>query len=188
MAKAKKNAPITVGGLDDGESWLNRTWRPAAAVVYLIICLFDFIIAPAFMGFKSANISQMATSIKGLDPAVAIALIQNRTPWVPLTMQGSGLFHVAFGAILGVAAWTRGMGQIEQLRQQGESDRSPFTPTMVPTYYPPAAYQPQPAPGPQPVAQPTPAPVTQVNIQPAVATASSPVPDNPDVPDNVDKY
>lgn len=175
MAKKKNN----LGSWDQGESWLNRTWRPAAAVVYLMICLFDFIVAPAFMGFKSANIVQMANSIKGLDPAIAIALIQNRTPWQPLTLQGSGLFHVAFGAILGVAAWTRGSAQIEQIRQQGESDRSPYTPTMVPTYY-------LPTPVTQPVT-PTPAPVQtppQPQADPAPTNATGV--DNPDA--EPDKY
>ena len=173
MASKKIKDPIDP--LEDGESWLNRTWRPAAAIVYLIICLFDFVLAPAFMGFKSANISVMAQSLKGLDPAVAIAIIQNRTPWVPLTMQGSGLFHVAFGAILGVAAWTRGNAQIEQIRQSGESDRSPNTPTMVPTYYIPSAMAPMPA------------PVTTVNVQ---SPPTAPV-DNPDAqtpPAEPDKY
>lgn len=167
--------------LENGESWLNKTWRPAAAVVYLIICLFDFVIAPAFMGFKSANISVMAQSLKGLDPAVAIAIIQNRTPWVPLTMQGSGLFHVAFGAILGVAAWTRGNAQIEQIRQSGESDRSPYVPSQVTTFMPPIAYQ-----GYPPQAPAAPAPVTQVNVQtPAPADPTPPV-NNPDA--EPDKY
>ena len=113
------------------ETWLNRTWRPIAAIAYLVICLFDFVIAPAFMGVHSSNIVQLAQSLKGLDPAVAIAIIQNRTPWQPLTLQGGGLFHVAFGAILGVTAWTRGSAQIEYIRQQGESYRSPYTPTVA---------------------------------------------------------
>jgi hypothetical protein len=154
--------------VDETESWLNRSWRPAAAVVYLAICLFDFIIAPAFMGFKSANLAQMASSLKDLDPSIATALIQNRTPWQPLTLQGSGLFHIAFGAILGVTAWTRGTAQIEQIRQAGENDRSPFTPTMVPTYFMPNG-----APvNPQGQAA-APAPVTQVNV-------NTQTPDNPD--------
>ena len=123
------------------EDWLTRTWRPIAAMVYLAICLFDFIIAPAFMGVHSLNSAQMATSLKGMDPTIAIAIIQNRTPWQPLTLQGSGLFHVAFGAILGVAAWTRGSAQIEYIRQQGESDRSPYTPSPDPV---PAPAKPKP--------------------------------------------
>lgn len=155
---------------EGGENWLNRTWRPMAAVVYLLICLFDFIIAPAFMGFKGSNLSQLAQSLKGLDPAIAVAIVQNRTPWQPLTLQGSGLFHVAFGAILGVAAWTRGSAQIEQIRQAGESDRSPNTPVMVPTYFMPN--QPQQAPAPT-------MPVTQVNLN-GVSTDQTPSVDNPD--------
>jgi hypothetical protein len=170
----------SLGNLDQTESWLNRTWRPAAAVVYLAICLFDFIIAPAFMGFKTSNITQMAASLKDLDPSVAIALVQNRTPWVPLTMSGSGLFHVAFGAILGVAAWTRGNAQIEQIRQTGESDRSPNTPVMVPTYVMPSQ-----------VAQPSvnQMPVTQVNLNTGNAEPVSDDTTNLDNPDvEPDKY
>lgn len=176
MSKKQKKKIDPIDPIDAGESWLNRTWRPAAAVVYLAICLFDFIIAPAFMGFKSSNIAQLASSVKGLDPAVAIAIIQNRTPWQPLTLQGSGLFHVAFGAILGVAAWTRGSAQIEQIRQQGENDRSPYTPTQVTTFMPPIAYQvPVQAPAPAPAA-----PVTQVNVQTPPAQDASTNVDNPD--------
>ena len=117
------------------EGWLNRTWRPAAAVVYLAICLFDFIIAPSYMGLRATDTAKLVYSIKDLDPEIAIAIIQNKTPWSPLTLQGSGLFHVAFGAILGVAAWTRGTAQIESIRQTGESERSPYTPTEIPVYY-----------------------------------------------------
>lgn len=171
-----------LGNIDQTESWLNRTWRPAAAVVYLAICLFDFIIAPAFMGFKSSNLAQMAASLKDLDASVAIALVQNRTPWVPLTMSGSGLFHVAFGAILGVAAWTRGNAQIEQIRQSGESDRSPNTPVMMPTYYMPSQMAPQ---------SPSVTPVTQVNLNTGsseieVGVAEQTSVDNPDI--EPDKY
>lgn len=178
MAKKKQVKKDPYDPLEFGEGWLNRSWRPAAAVVYLAICIFDFILAPAFMGFKSTNVSQIAASIKDLDPTVAIALIQNRTPWQPLTMQGSGLFHVAFGAILGVAAWTRGSAQIESIRQQGESDRSPYTTTLVPTYYVPSQMSPN----------PNPTPVTQVNVTggnvPSVDQSTSV--DNPD--SEPDKY
>ena len=174
MSEKKSRRSLFNLDTEAGESWLNRTWRPIAAVVYLAICIFDFIIAPAFMGFKSANLAQIAGAVKGLDPAIAVAIIQNRTPWQPLTLQGSGLFHVAFGAILGVAAWTRGTAQIEQIRQQGESDRSPYTPTMYPTFLPPAAYQNQ-------QNQQPAAPVTQVNVQPAAAPVQqSGSVDNPD--------
>ena len=32
--------------------------------------------------------------------------------WNPLTLQGGGLFHISMGAVLGVAAWTRGQEKL----------------------------------------------------------------------------
>lgn len=130
-----------LGNQDHTESWLNRTWRPAAAVVYLAICLFDFIIAPSYMGFSATDTTKLVTGLRDINTELAIAIIQNKTPWVPLTLQGSGLFHVAFGAILGVAAWTRGNAQIEQIRQSGLGERSPNNSAMMPTYYLPSQIQ-----------------------------------------------
>jgi hypothetical protein len=39
---------------------------------------------------------------------IQVAAKQTVTQWNPLTLQGAGLYHVAMGAILGVAAWSRG--------------------------------------------------------------------------------
>jgi hypothetical protein len=36
--------------------------------------------------------------------------------WQPLTLQGGGLIHIAFGAILGISAWTRGQEKIETIK------------------------------------------------------------------------
>jgi hypothetical protein len=57
----------------------------------MIICLFDFIVAPVlwslFMAMYKGNVTEA---------------------WSPLTLQGAGLFHLSMGAILGVTAWSRG--------------------------------------------------------------------------------
>ena len=74
----------------DLSAWLRDHWRPVTAITYLVICVFDFIIHP--IGFSGAQIYQNVV------PTV---------PWVPLTLQGGGLFHVSMGAILGVSAWGR---------------------------------------------------------------------------------
>lgn len=37
-------------------------------------------------------------------------------PWESLTTSNGGVFHVAMGAILGAAAWTRGHENIERAR------------------------------------------------------------------------
>lgn len=126
MIKNKKTV-IDPFLLQSGENWLNRTWRPMAAIVYLLICLFDFIVAPSWSGMHTPTAAQLALAAKGLDPQVGAILVASKEQWQPLTLQGGGLFHVAFGAILGVAAWTRGAAQIEQLKQRGESVRSPNT-------------------------------------------------------------
>lgn len=77
------------------EDWMTRKWRPMMAVTYMATIWFDFIVGPIVF-----NILQYGNA----DQAV--------TGWVPLTLQGGGLYHVAMGAILGIAAWTRGKEKI----------------------------------------------------------------------------
>jgi hypothetical protein len=70
-------------------NWIRDTWRPAMGWMYLTVCISDFILFPIIWGY---------------------AHIYTQTPleqWNPITLQGSGLFHVAMGAILGVTAWGR---------------------------------------------------------------------------------
>ena len=45
----------------------------------------------------------------------ALNIMMNKGDWQSLTLQGGGLFHIAFGAILGAAAWTRGMEKRERV-------------------------------------------------------------------------
>lgn len=71
------------------EKWFVKYWRPLAAIEYLIICLFDFMIAPILMGVYAGY-----TGTK---------LVQ----WQTLTTQGGGLFHLAFLTILGLYTWGR---------------------------------------------------------------------------------
>lgn len=73
------------------EDWMQKTWRPMMAVLYMGICTFDFIIAPILWSIIQA-ISNGGT----ID-----------AQWQPLTLQGAGLLHLSFGAILGVAAYGR---------------------------------------------------------------------------------
>jgi len=80
--------------------WMRKTWRPGMGFVYMLICIFDFVIGPILWTLAQAMFGG----------AVA-------TPWVPLTLGSSGLFHMAMGAVLGVSAWTRGNEKVEALRQ-----------------------------------------------------------------------
>lgn len=93
------------------ESWLVKYWRPAAAWTYLLICLFDFIIMPVYTQRTNLTITDIVNVTEKLRPedkVSAMNVLMKKSEWAPLTLAGGGMFHIAFGAILGVAAWTRG--------------------------------------------------------------------------------
>ena len=73
------------------EDFINKKWRPMMGWTYMITCLFDFIIAPVLWSVVQAiaNGGQVTSQ------------------WQPLTLQGAGLYHVAMGAVLGIAAFGR---------------------------------------------------------------------------------
>lgn len=90
-----------VVGENGSDHWMNTKWRPFMAWKYAAVCIFDFIVAPILWGILQII----------LHVGAPIA-------WVPLTLQGAGLYHLAMGAILGVAAWTRSkekMGSLDAL-------------------------------------------------------------------------
>lgn len=77
------------------EHWLKAYWRPAMGWLYMLICFMDFVIFPALTMFLPAL-------LKGFGATVQY------TAWQSLSLSNGGLIHIAFGAILGVAAWSRG--------------------------------------------------------------------------------
>lgn len=87
----------------NNELWIVKFWRPTIAWVYIIINIFDFIIAPLinfhFFGKFGGSYTQ----------------------WNPLTLMGAGTFHLAFGAILGVTAWSRGKEKLIGAHVQSNS-------------------------------------------------------------------
>lgn len=70
--------------------FIATTWRPLVAFTYIIICLYDFIIGPTLF-----NVLQY------MNPGQSISA------YTSITLQGSGLFHLSFGAIIGVSAHGR---------------------------------------------------------------------------------
>jgi hypothetical protein len=97
------------------QRWMTQWWRPVMAYMYMAICLFDFIFAPILWA--------VVQSLQGM---------QLTAQWVPLTLQGAGLFHVAMGAILGVSAWGRSQ---EKMAIMGTQFGSPqvIEPKNLPT-------------------------------------------------------
>ena len=80
------------------ETWMQKRWRPMMAVQYMIVCLADFVLFPVLFTLVQFYEAQ--------------ALHDAFRQWAPLTLQGGGLYHLAMGAVLGVAAWSRGQEKI----------------------------------------------------------------------------
>jgi len=72
------------------EDWMARRWRPAMGWLYMLVCAMDFMIFPVLWSVLQS---------------VSHGQVTNQ--WKPLTLQGAGLFHVAMGAVLGIAAYGR---------------------------------------------------------------------------------
>lgn len=96
------------------EHGFKRHWRPLAAYIYLAICIFDFMGAPLWVEHANQTVNTVAfQEIRMFESkevqmkAIEHIELGNRS-WTPLTLQGGGLFHLAFGAILGISAFTRG--------------------------------------------------------------------------------
>lgn len=111
-----KNIPVT------DEPWWASAWRPAAAAVYLLICLVDFVIMPVYYEYTNSKmtadkVAEIALKFEGGGAQVeALRALREERSWKPITLAESGLFHIAFGAILGAAAWTRGREKSERIR------------------------------------------------------------------------
>ncbi len=110
--------------LDYHEHWIQTTWRPAAAWAYLVICLFDFVIAPIMfeVSNKHRDPMEIALAVNQItDSAARVIAVQKFSElraWKPLTLDGTGTIHIAFAAILGVAAWTRGSKENERAKNE----------------------------------------------------------------------
>ena len=72
------------------EDWMNAKWRPMMGWMYMLVCTCDFVIFPVLWS---------------LVQSLSHGSVQ--TQWSPVTLQGAGLFHMAMGAVIGVAAFGR---------------------------------------------------------------------------------
>lgn len=96
--------------MNDQESWMNKKWRPAMGWTYMAICILDFAVFPILWSILQAY----------YDGTIA-------SQWDPLTLKGAGLFHMAMGTVLGIAAWARGQEKIAGVAGQ-------VTPPPINTY------------------------------------------------------
>ena len=113
------NQPTTVETTNEKpqEDWMARRWRPLMGYIYMAICACDFIFFPILWS--------MTQAVYHIVPFVQ---------WQPLTLQGAGMIHIAFGAILGITAFGRTKEKLAGAEQGGVGavDLGPGTTYQVP--------------------------------------------------------
>ena len=94
------------------EDWMNSKWRPMMGWIYMATCAADFVLFPILWSLLQATLGHPVTQ------------------WNPLTLQGAGLYHIAMGAVLGLAAWGR-----TQEKLNGANNGGISLPTSSPTTF-----------------------------------------------------
>lgn len=135
------------------EDWMTKKWRPMMAIMYMFCCLADFFIFPI-----------MFTVVQFWETQAANDAFRQ---WVPITLQGGGLFHVAMGAVLGVSAYGR-----TQEKLNGAASNT----TTVPAGLPTAAPIPQTTPVPAPSTSSAPA-AQAIRIEPVMVAQAPAAPE-----------
>ena len=88
------------------EDWMNSKWRPMMGWMYMVVCTMDMVVFPILWSLLQTLTHSPITQ------------------WNPLTLQGAGLFHIAMGAVLGIAAFGR-----TQEKLSGANNGGAQTPT-----------------------------------------------------------
>lgn len=107
------------------EDWMNSKWRPMMGWLYMGTCTFDFVVFPVLWSLLQSTMGHPVTQ------------------WQPLTLQGAGLYHIAMGAVLGLAAFGRTQEKLAGANNGGLS--LPSSPVGT-SYTPPAPVAATPAP------------------------------------------
>ena len=117
------------------EDWMNTKWRPMMGWMYMIVCVTDFVLFPVLWS--------MVQTIHGGNVT---------SQWNPITLQGAGLFHLAMGAVLGIAAFGRTQEKMVGANNGGLTPPMPMPmapSSVMPTSTPFSTKAPPPAPTPQ---------------------------------------
>lgn len=92
---AVQGATNTLETSDKFGEFINSKWRPMMAFIYMVTCATDFVVFPILWSVLQTVQGGQVTS-----------------QWSPLTLQGAGLYHIAMGAVLGLAAYGRSQEKI----------------------------------------------------------------------------
>ena len=91
------------------EDWMNSKWRPMMGWSYMLTCIADFVVFPVLWSVVQV-----------------IGGGEVRSQWQPITLQGAGLYHIAMGAVLGIAAYGRTQEKLGD--KAGATIQTPTTP------------------------------------------------------------
>ncbi len=94
------------------EDWMNSKWRPMMGWMYMVVCTMDMVIFPVLWSLLQTTTGTQITQ------------------WNPLTLQGAGLFHIAMGAVLGIAAFGRTQEKLNGANNGGLSVPSSSSPAF----------------------------------------------------------
>jgi hypothetical protein len=106
MTEAVKSASET-----KKEDWMNSKWRPMMGWMYMLVCTMDMVVFPVLWSLLQTTTGTQITQ------------------WNPLTLQGAGLFHIAMGAVLGIAAFGRTQEKLGGANNGGLQSMAPSSPT-----------------------------------------------------------
>lgn len=154
------------------EDWMNTKWRPMMGWMYMCVCITDFVIFPILWSAIQA-----------------IGNGQVNIQWQPITLQGAGLFHIAMGAVLGLAAYGRTQEKLGGANNGGIQLPGNVGSTYVPPSSPPqqGGYYQQPSPTNNLVAQTYSAPAASASFNAApqgvISINGKPAPMQPDFPE-----
>ena len=101
----------------------------------MFICFFDFVAMPIYHLKSQGNLDrivQISMQLRQEDQLNALIQLSRKTAWEPLTLAENGMLHLSFGAILGVAAWSRGRVQEAQVRNGDYPVEEPTQPRPRP--------------------------------------------------------
>jgi hypothetical protein len=93
------------------EDWMNSKWRPMMGWMYMVVCMFDFVMFPILWSIVQ-TLGHGAVNVQ----------------WQPITLQGAGLFHIAMGAIIGVSAYGRTQEKLSGANNGGAQVGTTYTP------------------------------------------------------------
>ena len=98
------------------EDWMNSKWRPMMGWMYMVVCMFDMVVFPVLWSLLQATTHGSVN-----------------TQWNPLTLQGAGLFHIAMGAVLGIAAFGRTQEKMAGANNGGAQTTTPTSSFTAPS-------------------------------------------------------